>query len=111
MPQGTVIAIRPIGLHEEEFKEIIESHLKENDRQKLLIGELDVCDTQGESGVNLGDKLPFLINENHLPPNLKKGSCSISDATKFNFKVGRVPFKFGYDLKKVERQLPSNNHS
>ncbi|RDV12005.1 hypothetical protein DXT99_23020 [Pontibacter diazotrophicus] len=101
MPQGTVIAVKPVGLHENEFNEIIETHFKGIDRQRILRGDLDVCDPKGEPNVEPREKIVFLIREDQLPSDFRDGECNNPDATVFDFKVGRVPFKFGYDLRKV----------
>ncbi|GAB3528004.1 hypothetical protein GCM10027443_05230 [Pontibacter brevis] len=101
MPQGTVVAVRPVGLHENEFDEVIQTQFEGTDRQRILRGMLDVCSTEGEPDINPRERLPCLILDNQLPPDFVEGECGNPEATVFNFKVGRVPVKFGYDLRRV----------
>lgn len=99
MPRGVVIAVTPDKLFSDACLKELKSFIKESTGEDFDIGVIEVCDKEGDSGIEDGQKLLFIIPTGQMPSEIGKGNCDDPKATKVKFEYEEKPFKYVDNIK------------
>ena len=98
MPQGTVVPVGPIKMIDRDCLDALLEFIKENTKQDLKIGLIEICDKEGDEQLSAGELVLYIIPSANFPE-VVMGRCngeglSENKPTKVKFTVVAKPFKY-----------------
>ncbi|MFD2999438.1 hypothetical protein ACFS7Z_03620 [Pontibacter toksunensis] len=102
MPQGTVVAIKPsfdtiapTNMPTElEWLKALQTFIQENTGEALDIGVVEICDIEGDTELEAGKKMLFILPKGEYPSGIAEGNCDSSSSTRVKFFYEKKPFRY-----------------